>query len=453
MESALLQTIVADKLIEHGDSVLVAVSGGIDSTALFHVLIDIREMLNYRIGVVHINHLLRGNESDRDQEFVVDLCQSHNIPCYSRRIDVRAYAKCSGLSLQHAGRDVRYDYFSRVAEKEGYNKIALGHTADDQVETFLLRVIKGTGISGLSAIPMKRERIIRPFLGTWRKDIEVYVKSRSMAYVEDSSNIKTIYERNYLRHKVVPVMEGLNSAVKEKILALQKDLTDVNRQYDERAAVLFREATTESGNDFYLDVSRYLSLDSETKHRMIACILGKFQPGLIPLREHMVLIEKTVRSGRPNATAILPCGIRVKKEYERMIITTKGPPEGFSSVFPVGPGKNTIKNLAVTLDIAIGSAGEGLFTAGPDTAFLDADKIGELTVRTFRNGDRFIPLGMSLPVKLKDFFISRKVPREKRRLIPLLVSGKDIVWVVGHRIDERYKVTEKTKSFIKIHSC
>lgn len=455
------RTIENEHLIEDGDNVLIGLSGGIDSTALLYVLADIaqRDHFKIKIGIAHINHLLRGEESDRDQHFIETLARKFSFPCYVKKLDVRAYAQEKGISLQHAGRNVRYNFFHEISLEHAYDKIAVAHNLDDQVETFILRMLKGTGIRGLASIPIKRDRIIRPFLNIYRSEIEGYVNASPMAYVEDSSNSKIVYERNYLRKEIMPLMERLNPVFKEKIFLLLQDMTDINNFFEERAVKFKENYLKPEAQDVSLEVKALDELDAETRFRVIANTLEQLEPGFIALREHHRLVDKILRGSRPNMAITLPHGIKVKRIYDILIFTNKPPKPGIKDIFPVKSGENRLEPFKLMLDIEpleVDSAPlfakngqDGIPAVDINTAFFDADKIGGLCVRTFREGDRFSPLGMNDYVKLKDFFISRKIPKEQRRQIPLLISNNDIIWIIGHRIDERYKVTEQTKKVIR----
>jgi len=437
-------------LVAEGDRILVGCSGGIDSVALLFVLREISHDLPFELGIAHLNHMLRGEESDRDEDFVKGLADRFSIRAHFRKVDVGAEARKPGKSLQHTGRDVRYQFFDEIAEQHHFNKVAIAHNLDDQVETFLLRIVKGTGIRGLSSIPIKRGRIIRPFLPVYRSEIEAYVKTRSITFVEDSSNAKSVYERNFVRREMLPVMEKLNPSAKDKIYALLHDLSLINVIFESKAEVFLAQAKHTEDSDIVIDTHSLKEQDEETRYRVLARLLRERDPAFLPLREHIRLIEKLLSSRRPNLSATFPHGNMVKKAYENLIFTRNAPAPKTEGVFPVQTGMNKIEALGVTLHVAEIAEQSDDITVAPNIAYFDRDKLGDLSVRTFISGDRFVPLGMNTPVKLKDFFIGRKIPREERRQLPLLLSGRDIIWIVGHRIDERYKVTKETTRVLKV---
>jgi tRNA(Ile)-lysidine synthase len=442
-----------ERLIEPGERVLLGLSGGIDSTALLHVLMEIRSCFPLEIGVAHINHLLRGEESERDEIFVRTLAERFSVPCHVVRVDVKKEATGSGKSLQHVGRDVRYRFYGETALSHGYGKIGVAHTLDDQVETFILRMVKGTGMRGLSSIPMKRDNIVRPFLHTGRAEIESYVSARGVSFVRDSSNEKTVYERNFVRKQIIPWMEKLNPAFREKVFLLLGDLTAANGVFDRRAEEFAKTVDWREEGDVSLPVDGLMGLDEETRFRVMVHFLDCVEPGFIPLREHARQIKNVLRGARPNLTAALPHGIRIEKTYGKLMITKKLHALPPGDVFSVDEGINSYEafgGMILRVNTILYGGRDPAFSPGPAAAFFDKDKLGPMKVRTFHEGDRFQPLGMKGTVKLKDFFMSRKIPREARRHIPLLLSGDDIIWVIGERVDDRYKATRETRHVARV---
>jgi len=430
--------------------VLIGISGGIDSTALLFVLTAIGRSIPFELGLAHVNHLLRGEESARDEEFVRDLGRRFSCPFYVDRVDVRREAEQSGKSIQHAARDLRYGFFQEVARKNDFHRIAVAHTLDDQVETFFLRTLKGTGIRGLSAIPIQRGKIIRPFLHVYKSEIEAYARESEVPFVEDSSNAKVVYERNFLRQRILPVMMELNPAFREKVVSLLDDLTAVNEVFDEKARAIIDRAEQSAGGDTTLLVEYLKGVDRETRFRVLAGVLERTEPSFIPLREHIRLVERIIGGKGPNLSVTLPLGVVVRKSYGTLIFT-KGPfPAPVTETFPISLGENRIEPLGLTLSVTDTPGRHGMWPEDRMVALLDGDRLGDLSLRTYRNGDRFFPLGMRQSVKLKDFFIASKVPRDQRRRVPLLISGEDIAWIVGYRIDERYKVRDHTKRVLKV---
>lgn len=443
------KTIEQECLIKGGDRILLGISGGLDSSTLLYVLREIQKKIPFYLGLAHINHSLRGKESERDEQFVKDLARQFSFQAHINKADVKKYALQNGLSIQHAGRELRYLYFNEIAATHNYNKIAVAHNLDDQIETFLLRALKGTGLRGLSAIPIKRDKIIRPFLFTYRVQIAEYARQNSIPHVEDSSNNKILYERNFLRKEIFPVMEKLNPAYKDKLFSLLKDIVGVNRFFEKQSQEFLAKNRHIKQGEPFLDIDTLNQLDGETKFRVISDIITSLEPRFIPLREHIYQIQKLLSAKKPNLIVTLPYGIKVKKTYSHLFFTKKLSPAPVEEIFSLLMGHNTLTSLMLKLTLSRVKKFPANFSKNNNIAFFDADKVGTMTVRTFRAGDRFIPLGMKNVVKLKDFFISQKIPKEERRSIPLLLSDNIIIWIVGWRIDERYKITGKTKRILK----
>lgn len=436
-------------MIESGDRVLLGFSGGIDSATLLDILHHMRKNLPFDLGVAHVNHLLRGEESERDEDFTRAIARGYDIPYHVKRIDVKEYARARGISAQHAGRDIRYSFFNELSEMQRYTKIAIAHNLDDQVETFLLRLAKGTGIRGLSSIPPVRDKIIRPFLTTFRAEIEAYALSHSIRYVVDSSNEKVKYERNFIRHKVMPVLRELNPSFDEKVVSVLGDISRINGIFEEKKRSFMECFVEKRADGICIPIGDLRHLDEEVRFRVLSDVFASIVPFSL-LREHMRLIEKIIKSPRPNLSLDLPFSVRIVRSYDILRITTEHLPPKTAEIWPLDQGSNTLLSLGVEVDLrTVENPGESY----PDdalTAWFDLNMCEHLTVRTYRAGDRFVPLGMASPVKLKDFFISRKIPREARYRIPLIMSNENIIWVVGHRIDERYRVKHTTDKVLEI---
>jgi tRNA(Ile)-lysidine synthase len=271
-------------------------------------------------------------------------------------------------------------------------------------------------------------------------------------YVEDSSNLKDTYERNFIRHRITPLFETLNPKFREKVLLLLADITRVNARFDGETDKFLTEHARMEGTEITVDGEALKALDEEVRFRVVSRLLARLEPRFVALRNHVGLVENSLFSTRPNSIVTLPDSLRVKRVYRDLVFTGRGLARPVSDTFEITIGRNVLPALNLELDIAVSDERPVTLPTDRTTAILDGSRMKEMTVRTFREGDRFFPLGMNQSVKLKDYFISRKIPRDRRRAIPLLISKDQIAWVIGERIDNRFKVQADTRRFLSIEA-
>jgi len=368
---------------------LVAVSGGADSTALLLAL----RRLGCRLHVAHLDHGLRP-ESDADAEFVRELSARLGLSCTVARRDVAAYRGRHKLSPEAAAREVRYAFLRETAERVGAQAIFVAHTANDQVETFLLRLIRGAGPAGLSGMKPKDGQLCRPLLGVWREEVEAFLKEHGQEWREDATNSDPAFLRNRVRHELLPLLVSLNPGVKEVLRREAEAMADRQREIE-------------------AEVFRRLGLNA----RQIASAL----------------------EGKP---VTVGGGIRVEPPR---------PPARPSKIDQRLPVPGMVHLAGVGIIRSKGVLVNGWPQSERGVEYVDLELLGgELRLRSWRPGDRFVPLGMEQPKKLQDFFVDERVPREHRARVPLLVSGDAIVWVVGMRIDGRFKVTPSTTRALRL---
>ena len=444
------------RMFEEGDTVIVGVSGGVDSVVLLHVLMLLRDEYDLSMVVAHLDHGIRGEESRREGDFVRDLAHGMSLPFEAAVADVPVLAKKQRITLQEAAREARYRYYEEIRKKYNAQRVATGQTADDQAETILMRVIRGAGLRGLKGIPPVRGGVyIRPLIETSRQEVERFASSEGLSFVTDSSNIKDIYLRNKVRHDLIPHLEreynpsirvGLNRMA--TILSREDDYLD--RKTEEAMAGLMKG----NGEELSLDIPRLTAFHEALWFRVLQKALARVLGG--DLRSiktvHLDGICRLLAHRAPNKVLCLPQGIYAEKRYTELFIRRGRLPTVFPFEYIVdAPGVTILEGLGKKLVTRIERAKQGIsMDVDSKVAHLDDDKLlHPLILRSLEEGDRFIPLGMKGHKKLKDFFIDSKVPKALRRQIPLLVSAGDIVWVVGYRISERFKFTEGSKRLLK----
>ena len=447
-------TVSRHRMISEADSVIVAVSGGPDSVCLLHVLHELKNELPIHLVVAHFDHGLRPSEDESETDFVRGLAESLSLPFETAK--GRLLARRTPGSGEEAARNARYAFLERVRKKREAQKIALGHNLNDQAETILMRLLRGSGPSGLTGIPPCRERsIIRPLIEIERSEIENYLKARKLTSVTDSSNLKTDYLRNKIRLELMPLLEGQQPQL-VRLLGRTAEILRDEDDYLERIAQawLTRNMELSSHGTYRVPVTSFLGLPVALKRRVIRNGIGKAKRDLRRISwDHIEAIRRLAQAEKPQAALDLPGRLTVKRTYDHLIFSAsvKKKPRPFHYAL-VGTGTYHLKEIGKTISVEEIKNRKGLLLRrSPRTAFLDAERLRfPLTLRTFKPGDRFIPFGMKGHKKLKDFFVDLKVPLEERRSTPILCCDDRPVWVCGFRIDDRFKVTPETKSILKI---
>jgi tRNA(Ile)-lysidine synthase len=453
------RTIDRYHLLEKGDRLIVGVSAGMDSMVLLHLLNDCRETYDLSLIVAHVNHGLRPEESEKEAELVQKEAGRLGVPFEYGKFNVKEFQKLGGLSLQDAARRIRFHFFNDLLQKHRAQKIALGHHADDQVETVLLRLLRGSGLEGLKGIlPMREGKIVRPLIEVWKEDIKSFAVEKKVSFLFDSSNLKKDYLRNRLRLSLIPLIEKeYQPNFKEILLRTSTLLREENDCLEDRAEGAYQKMVKEENGTLSFKFSEYQSLRQAIQWRIIRKMLGRIYAGEMVIDEGEGLdvrkIDQKLQQSSPSFLLELPHGVWVEKRYD-LVLLGKGrveaiPPFELELACPGGNFIEEIGKEVVLEEINRDKLGD--FRGPPHTAFMDYDSLRfPLKIRNFRPGDRFHPLGARGTQKLKEFFIDHRVPRFERPNVPLIVSAETIAWVVGYRIDERVKVTEKTKQILKV---
>lgn len=442
------------KLIEEFDKVVIGVSGGHDSMALLYVLKSLKSEFKFEIIIAHINHGVRGIEADDDEEYVKKVAKSLDIPFYSFKANMDEYARIHKLTSEEAGREIRYEFFESVLKKEEATKIAVAHNKDDQAETLIMRFMRGTGIDGLRGMEFKTRDIIRPILNINRSEIEKYCVEQEINPRIDKTNLMPIYGRNKVRLELIPFIENtFNSGIINTLFRtseIMKTDSDFFSVYTEEK---FKDSIKESRKlRLVLDIEKVKSLHTAIKTRVIRRSIEEINFNLKGIeRKHIKDIVELIDANKTGKKINIINNIIVKISYDDLIFEIKEKTKDISFDYKL--------DIDETLDICeIGSELKAKLYLKKDINIdfnnklvkcFDYDNIkSELHVRNRRNGDRFIPLGMNGNKKLKDFFIDEKISKEEREKIPLVLDGDEIIWVVGYRISEKYKVSSSTKNVL-----
>ncbi len=456
--SAVEATIRRHHMLENSDTVLVGLSGGPDSVALLHCLAALRADWSLRLVTAHINHQLRGDTAVEEAAFVEKLSSTLEIPCRVLSKDVKAYATGHRLSLQEAAREVRYAFYDEVAAESGAQKIALGHHANDNAESILINLLRGTGPKGLAGIPPVRGgRIIRPLIDLEKKDILQFLAQHGLEYVLDDSNRDPKYLRNRIRLELLPFLENrFDAKVVSPLTRLASIVRAEEAYWEEHVQGIFNNLVLcQKADRITLSVPALASLHRALLRRLIRHTLSLLQGDLKRLgHQHVDAVVHLVTRPIPSGWQDLPHGVGVLRDGREITFLVGQQDEIPSFEYDIkSPGTTLIREIDTLLKLSVlGTDGIPVELRGscPTTAFFDLDAVSfPLCLRSFRKGDRFVPLGMSGSQKVKDFFINHKVPRSKRRRSPMVLSRGKIVWVGGHRIHDAVKVTERTKQVLK----
>jgi tRNA(Ile)-lysidine synthase len=403
---------------------------------------------------------LRPEESDREAELVRAECSRLGVPFEYGQFDVRGFQKVHRLSLQDAGRRVRFRFFRLLLSKYHASKVTLGHHADDQVETLLLKWIRGAGLRGLKGmVPIREGWLIRPLLESWRHEIELYAKEEGIPFLSDSSNLKPSYLRNRIRLSLIPFIEQeYQPNFKSMMIRLSTFLRDEDDFIENEAEEAYQRVVSEKEGNLLIPFPQFRALHNALRRRVLQKVyqrIGRIDSPADEEAEWKIdSICRRLSGPAPSFIQELPGGILLEKRYDQIILK-----KGDVKTIPlfeielVSPGQTPLKDVGktVTVEEMDRPPARMEYEASSFTAYLDYQHLQfPLKMRNLRPGDRFHPLGAKGTQKLKEFFIDHKVPRFERRKIPLLISGETIAWVVGHRIDDKVKVTDQTRKILRV---
>lgn len=459
MIDRVIETIRDNSMFSPGDKVIVAVSGGADSMSLLNILYDVRDQLGISLAVAHVNHCLRGNEADEDEEYVKQFCIKKGIEVYIKRVDVNRLAEEKGISCESAGREARYSFFSEVKERINAQKIALAHNANDQAETMLMHIIRGSGMEGLTGIKPVRDVVyVRPIINVKREEIERYCRENNLEFRTDKTNFENIYARNKIRLELIPyIKNNFNEDIISSLNRLGDTIQKDNEYLDFLAEEKYK-SYCENNNGKVIIYKKTFSEKESILTRIIRKALAEVKGDLNNFEKVHIYDIINIQKNFTGKKVSLPCNIEAYNNYGDVIIydykkdkIIKNP--CIDAYILEKNTTNYISSLKVKITIRkVGNNEKIDFKTHVLTKYFDADKLErDITLRFRKEGDRFTPLGMKGSKKLKDYFMDLKIPREERDKVPLICCGDDIVWIVGYQVDNRFKVDKGTKNILEIN--
>ncbi len=497
IELGVMSFLRRNSLIQSGENMVVGVSGGADSVCLLRMLAGWQNEFDIKLHVAHLNHQLRGAESEGDAKYVADLAHRLDIPVTIGKRDVAAYRSRRNCPIEEAARELRYDFLTKVACDVGARRVAIGHTKDDQVETVLMHILRGTGISGLcgleplAPIPLGRSGlkaqnlglvVIRPLLDISRQETLDYCQERQLRPRFDSSNLSVSLLRNRLRLELIPLLEKYNPSVGQALLRLAKIAKDDSSFIEQQALQLWDELSRQEKDAVYLDKKQIGSLPAALQSRLIRLAVDRVLGDTRDIEASHIGAIRGLLAKPAGREVSLPHGLICQSGYDEVVIASQsdvpcwingggewGSLPMLQGEFPLNvPGETSLPGWQVIASITPGEVASlslrGTFplprretikvrveSRSNLAAELDLDKVGtELFVRQRQPGDKFQPLGMKMSKKLQDFMVDAKIPLSWRQHIPLVCSPRQTIWVVGWRIDEGVKITEATKEILHI---
>jgi len=456
-----LMTIHYFNMLSPHEAVLLGVSGGSDSVALFHIMLEIKTLYNLRLGVAHVNHGLR-DEADQDEFFVKQLADQAGIPFYSVKKNVLEHKLRLKESIEEAGRTIRYAFFEQISHDHGFSKIALGHHADDNAEQVLMQIIRGTGVKGLSGIPPVRDKwIIRPLIQSRKQQLIQYLHQNSLDFVIDSSNNDNQFLRNRIRNELLPLLEhhynpniynGLNRLA--DICLHEENWLEPLIQNALNHAMLYHKS-----HDMCLSLPILQSYHRGMRRRMIRKVLHEIKPNGKQISfDHIDQIDDLIQKKEGVKTIDLPNDIYIRKDQAQLFfIAHKKVSHSDKKKLPylfmiekIGPIHLSDIGLFIEMSKLSFQDVVDITSIGGDLAVMDYDQVVfPLMIRNWQPGDRFCPLGINGTQKIKKYFINQKIPVHKRVGCPVLISQNTIIWLIGHRISNRVRLTSKTQNVLR----
>lgn len=437
MVNEFLKFIQKENLFQSSDRILLAVSGGADSMMMAHLFIS----TGFQVGIAHCNFSLRGDESDKEEQFVSEYCDRHNIAFWSKRFNTSEVALQEGISIEMAARDLRYEWFHELMKEHHFNYLATAHHQDDVIETFMINLSRGSGIKGLSGIQPKSGKIIRPMLFTNHTEIIETCTQMGIDYCTDSSNLETIYKRNLIRHQVLPLLEQINPAFRKNALKTIANLHETGQLFQQRISEIKDDIYSEDHQGAMIHIEKLLSYSP-----LRTILFELIRPFGFQADQTDDIIESLNKeSGRKFFSE----AYRLIKDREYLLISPVKAAQ--DKVFYIEANCQKI-DFPIHLKIEKLERTPGFrFSTQPHIVDLDMDRLTfPLILRHWHEGEYFQPLGMKGIKKVSDFFIDEKYSIPEKENAWILASGDQLAWIVGKRLDERFKITQQTKRVIRI---
>ena len=455
VEQKVIKFIDEKNLIEKKDRILIALSGGPDSVFLLHFLNKFKRRFKIELGALHVNHRLRGNNADEDEKFCNQICKELDIEFFTVKKNVKSFALKRKISLEEAGRKIRYSVLESTAAKNKYNKIATAHNANDNAETVLLNLIKGTGIKGISGIDVKRKEIIRPVINLKKDEILDYLNQKKLSYRIDETNFSNDYERNFIRNEIIPLIKSrLNPSLESSVFNSSEVFKRISSRIDREIESFFNSVKFDKKQNLLtLYPGKLKKLDED--------LLGDFikeavkRNFLAQLSFNDITKVILLFNSKPGKRVNLSYNLSAVKERDQILIFANSEKERIHLNKKIKINKPVQLN-GKTFYINRITKDKVKFSNDKSIEYISGDRCGEFNLRTWKDGDRFYPIGFNISggrygsKKISDFLNEQKIPSILKKKQLVLTTRNNIVWVLGLRLDNRFKLTGNTKKIYKL---
>ena len=448
IEQKVIKFIKDHNIISSGDNILIALSGGPDSVFLLSFLVRFRNKYNIKIGLLHYNHKLRGEEAERDQNFCRSVAEQYNLPFFLEQGDVKKYAEENKLSVEEAGRILRYKALEAAAEREGFNKIATAHNSNDNEETILLNLFKGAGLHGITGIPVIRGNIIRPMLCLSKAEVLEYLSYYNISYITDSSNAECDFMRNKLRNIIIPLIKKeINPSLEKALLNFAFINSDINRYILADITKLAESVVSFGNNVLYLNKSELKKVTPSLTTALIKFAFDKYFNCEFSYSDYLSIYR--LMDKKAGKIAEISNNFKALNDRQSIIVFKNSSEWDFPERSIVLGTK--IDVFGKTLEIIPVDKEEVAFLKDKKIEYISGDNINSIfTVRLWKSGDYFYPAGLNKKKLLSDFFTDIKLSAFEKKIQTVVENNGKIVWVTGQRIDDSVKIDNNTKKVVKL---
>jgi len=448
IDEKIIRFIEEYELIRRGDRILIALSGGPDSVFLLNFLLKYRRKYGIEIGATHVNHMIRGKEADSDEKFCKKLCSQVGVDYHTVKRNVPYLAKANKISIEEAAREIRYRELEKVMKKFGYDKIATAHNCSDNAETVFLNLIKGTGLKGLSGIPIRRENIIRPILSVTKDEILEYLKKNNVQYLFDKTNLSNAYERNFIRNEIFPqIKKHLNPKIEQTLFKSSLILKKQSAILNPAIKIISNHVVTREKDKLEINIYELGVIDKSLWGDVIKYSIERNFSAKLSSNDCNEVIS--LFSNQIGKSISISNGISALRERGKVLVYIKRKQKKSDNVAIKIGGSGQINHKEIMINFA--EKNLAAYSSNKNIEYINADKVTEkFILRFWKDGDRFYPLGLNGSKKVSDFLNDQKVSAFEKRKQLVLTNNKKIVWVVGHRIDNRFKITDKTRKVLQL---